>query len=440
MSEHLRAAARRIFADAMQQVDVAAAVRSRILLDATTLRLADAALARSAVDSVLLIAMGKAAVPMYAAAAEALDSINIGGIVVAPADTLPAFLPGARLMPGTHPMPTALSLQAADTLLEALATVTSRTAVLFLVSGGASAMVEKPLCPAMSLEDVQGFSRALVGSGLGITAMNTLRKHLSAVKGGRLAVVAAAAAVQCTLLVSDVPAASPDAIGSGPSLPDSTTVANCRALLQPVNAPVLPASVVRWFRSPLLPETPKPDHPAFSRAHWEVVLSSEHLVKAAKHAAEVHGYYTVVDNSCDDWEYRSAARHLLDHASRLARQEQRPVCLISVGEVGVSLDGTPGEGGRNQQFALWCAQVLNDTGRSITVLSAGTDGVDGGSTAAGGVCDETTVTRATTLGYSARESLLHFNASPLLHAVGDAVRTGPTGNNLRDVRLLLIEP
>lgn len=439
MSEHLRVIARNIFAEAMQQVDVAAAVRSRILLDATTLRLADVTLARHALDNVVLIAMGKAAVPMYAAAAEALHGLDIHGIVVAPVNTLPVALAGAQLMTGDHPTPTALSLQAADAILQTLTTVTSRTAVLFLVSGGASAMVEKPMTSAMSLDDLQGFSRALVGSGLGITAMNTLRKHLSAVKGGRLAQAAAAAAVQCTLLVSDVPAASPDAIGSGPSLPDSTTVANCRALLQPVNAPVLPATVARWFQSPLLPETPKPDHPAFSRAHWKVVLSGESLVRAAEDVARTKGYHTVVDNSCDDWEYRATARHLLEHASRVAHQ-QRPVCLISVGEIGVSLDGTLGEGGRNQQFALWCAQTLHDTSHSMTVLSVGTDGVDGSSSAAGAACDETSVRRAAELGYSAREALLHFNAAPLLAATGDAIHTGPTGNNLRDLRLLLIEP
>ena len=440
MSERLQQAARRIFADALQQVDVVAAVRRRILLDETHLRLADATIGRHELDRVVLIAMGKAAVPMYRAAAEALYGLELTGVVVAPAETLPTTLPGTQPLRGDHPMPTQSSLQAADVILQALAIVTPRTAVLFLVSGGASAMVEQPLAPAVSLDELREFSQALVGSGLGITAMNTLRKHLSAVKGGRLAVAAGAAALQCTLLISDVPLASPDAIGSGPSLPDTTTVAECRALLQPVNAPALPANVLRWFQSPLLPETPKLGHPAFSRAHWEVVLSGEHLVQAAEHAAQAHGFYPATDNSCDDWEYRAAARHLLDQAHAIARRERRPTCLVSVGELSVSLNGTPGEGGRNQQFALWCAQALTTTGRSATVLSAGTDGVDGNSTAAGAVCDETTVARATAVGYTSAESLLHFNTSPLLHAVGDTVWTGPTGNNLRDVRLILVEP
>lgn len=440
MSEALRATARQILAETLRQVDVAAAVRKCILLDMTHLRLADAVLARQEIDRVVLIALGKAAVPMYQAAAEALHGLAVSGIVIAPAETLPTALPGANLLRGDHPLPTRLSMHAADEILRALAGVTPRTVVLFLVSGGASAMVEQALAPSVSLDDLRNFSQALIGSGLGITAMNALRKHLSAVKGGRLAVAAAAAALQCTLLISDVPLASPDAIGSGPSLPDSTTVADCRALLKPVNAPILPKSVLRWFQSPLLPETPKPNHPAFSRAHWHVVLSSEHLMEAARQAAQAQGFHTEVDNSCDDWEYRTAARYLLDQAHRIARREQRPICLISVGEVGVSLDRTSGEGGRNQQFALWCGQALASSGRSATVLSAGTDGVDGNSTAAGAVCDETTPARAIVEGHNTPEALQHFNASPLLLVVGDALSTGPTGNNLRDLRLLLVEP
>ncbi len=440
MSEPLRRAAQRIFLKTLQQVDVAQAVRSRILLDATQMRLGDVAIARHAVDRIVLIAMGKAAVPMYQAAAEALQGLHLSGVVVAPAETLPATVPGALLLRGDHPMPTASSLEAAKVILGMLCDVTPRTAVLFLVSGGASAMVEQPLSHTVSLGNLRDFSQALVGSGLGITAMNTLRKHLSAVKGGRLAVASAAAALQFTLLLSDVPLASPDAIGSGPSLPDSTTVADCRALLRPVNAPSLPAPILTWFQSPLLPETPKPNHPAFSRAHWEVVLSSEHLVSAAREAAQAEGFYAAVDLSCDEWDYRAAARHLLSQAHELARRERRPICLISAGEVSVNLDETPGTGGRNQHFALWCAQSLAATKRAMTVLSAGTDGVDGNSTAAGAVCDETTTERASAACHSVPEALLRFNTSPLLQAVGDVLYTGPTGNNLRDLRLVLVEP
>ena len=446
MSEPLGATARRIFAHTIAAVDVQSAVRARISLNLTDLVLAGVPISLQALEGVLVIAMGKAAVSMYAAVEAALAGLPIKAVVVAPPETLPLMATGDAgtdvvYLPGDHPTPTEASLDAADRILQALSMVTPRTVVLFLISGGASAMVERPLAPDISLDDLRVFTRAIVGSGLSITAMNALRKHMSAVKGGRLAQAAAAAAMQCTLLVSDVPHASPDAVASGPSLPDSTTVADCRALFNSLQQTTqLPASVLRWFRSPGLAETPKPEDSAFARAHREVVLSSDSLAYAAVRAAEVEGLFAVVDNTCDEWEYREAALYLLHRAESLAREARRPVCLISVGEVGVTLNAQPGEGGRNQQFALWCARKAADLGIRATVLSAGSDGVDGHSTAAGAVCDESTVIRAAALGWSAEEALTAFNAAPLLQAVGDALHTGPTGNNLRDLRLILIEP
>lgn len=447
MSEALRDAARRIFASAMAAVDVQAAVRKSITRHGEQLVLADVEVPLNAVDSTLVIAIGKAAVPMYASAAAILSGLPLRGIVVAPPETLPATKPhtdpgdNAAYLRGDHPTPTAASLYAADRILQALSLVTGKTVVLFLISGGASAMVEHPLAPDITLHDLQAFTRALVGSGLSITAMNAMRKHMSAVKGGRLAHAAAAALLQCTLLVSDVPHASPDAVASGPSLPDSTTVADCRSLIRKLQQnSSLPDSVTRWFHSPELPETPKPDDAAFDRAHSQVVLSSESLGESALFAAEAEGFFAVVDNTCDDWDYRDAAAYLLDRAYDIARQAERPVCLISVGEVSVTLNGPSGEGGRNQQFALWCAKIAHEKGRAVTVLSAGSDGVDGHSTAAGAVCDESTVARATCAAWSADKALETFHTAPLLQAIGDAVHTGPTGNNLRDLRVILIGP
>lgn len=208
MSDALRSVARRIFLNALRAVDVRNAVRQQVNVDAETLRLGAHTLSRAAVESVILIAVGKAAVPMFEAASEKLQGVRVQAVVVAPRETFP---PGhhERFLVGEHPTPGEHSRRAADTILSLLATATPRDAVLFLVSGGASAMVEKPLDDAISLADVAAFHRALVGSGMTITQINALRKHMSAVKGGRLAAAAAAAAWQCTLLVSDVPATEP---------------------------------------------------------------------------------------------------------------------------------------------------------------------------------------------------------------------------------------
>jgi len=423
----------------MRAVDVRAAVQQNIHIDSDQVTLGPIAVQRSAVNHILIVAVGKASLSMFKAAAECLhdvDGLTIEAVVIAPGltaskDDTTTFLPGA------HPIPDHRSFAAAAAVLAALKEVTPRTAVLFLLSGGASAMMEQPLDPRTTLDDLAAYHRALVGSGLPITAMNAMRKHLSAVKGGRLAVAAAAAHAQVTLLLSDVPNAAPDAIGSGPSLPDTSTLSECRTLLNQLNAGgSLPSAIVDFFSSPLCTETPGPDDPAFARSWWRVILSGEHLAAAASNAAQAAGYHVVIDNTCDEWEYREAARYLLDRSSQIARQHQR-TCLISVGELGVALPPNPGEGGRNQQFALWSAAELARRGQAAVVLSAGSDGIDGNSAAAGAVCDQQTVQRAAQLGLSVEDALAAFDTAPLLHALDSQIVAGPTGNNLRDLRLIL---
>jgi glycerate 2-kinase len=440
VSEALREAARQIFAEALRAVDVRQAVKAQVATKGDVLKLAGRPVPLDELDRVLLVAIGKAAVPMYQAAAEQMHGVPYRAVVVAPESTLPAAEEhgnSTTFLPGAHPTPTMASIRAADAILDLLADTTDRTVVLFLISGGASAMVERPLSAAISLDDLAAFSRALVGSGMAITEMNTLRKHLSAVKGGRLAVAAGAARMQCTLLVSDVPSASPDAVASGPSLPDSTTVADTQRLFRKLQQRRrVPDTVAAWFQDAALPETPKPGNAAFAMAHWRVILSSDHLAEAAARAAEAAGFRAVIDNTPDDWEYREAAKYLLDRSDGLAEQEER-TCLISVGELNVTIPEHHGEGGRNQQFALWCAAELTRRAARGVVLSGGSDGVDGHSSAAGGVCDETTVTRAESKALSVTSALEVFNAAPLLRSVGDAIQIGPTGQNLRDLRLLL---
>lgn len=447
MSQALRDAARAIFARALDAVDVRSAVQSRIARGNGMLMLAGKQVPLTEVDRVLIVAMGKAAVPMHRAAAEALAGINQQAIVVGPSETLPSHEEmytkpwnGAVYLPGAHPIPNAASLHAARLILDALTAATPKTVVLFLISGGASAMVEQPLDPAVTLDDLAQFSYVLVGSGLKITAMNDLRKHLSAVKGGRLAAAAAVAGMQCTLLISDVPAASPDAIASGPSLPGKASAAEARALFHLLQrTSTLPQSIIRWFAGNRLPETPKAGDAAFLRSHWEVILSSDHLAQAAVDAAEAKGFHAVVDNACDDWEYRDAARYLLNRSRALAAETRSKTCLVSVGEVSVTISAHHGEGGRNQQFALLLAELLAGQHEVAAVLSAGSDGIDGHSSAAGAVCDETTIARADAAEFSVKAALANFDSAPLLHTVGDAITTGPTGNNLRDLRVILMD-
>jgi hydroxypyruvate reductase len=231
-------------------------------------------------------------------------------------------------------------------------------------------------------------------------------------------------------------------------MPDSTTVEDCHAiaakhnLLPPFenregwgthDVGGLPPSVRELFDRHALEETPRSDDPAFIRARWWTILSNAALLQAAKTEAERQGFAVEIDNSCDDWDYSRAADYLLTRLRELCQKNER-VCLLSGGEVTVHVENG-GIGGRNQQFALHCAERI--AGQNICVLSAGSDGIDGNSSAAGAIVDGTTLENAKARGLDLKAHLRAFNAFPLFEAFGDAITTGPTGNNLRDLRILL---
>jgi len=273
----------------------------------------------------------------------------------------------------------------------------------------------------------------LVHSGASIGEINTIRKHLSAIKGGRLA-QAAYPAQQVSILVSDVPDNMPDALASGPTMPDSTTVSDCHALAAKYNlVPHFPASAAELFVHHALRETPKSDDPAFIRARWWTILSNAALLEAAKEEAARQGFSVHIDNSCDDWNYAEAADYLLEKLRHLQQKHER-VCLLSGGEVTVHVE-PGGRGGRNQHFALYCAEKI--VGENVCALSAGSDGIDGNSVAAGAVADGTTLERGKARGLDIQAHLSSFNAYPFFEALGDAIVIGPTGNNLRDLRIFL---
>jgi hydroxypyruvate reductase len=340
---------------------------------------------------------------------------------------------GFRYFHGGHPTPNAESIHAAKAILKLLDAQSAASLVIFLMSGGGSSIVEKPIDDEISLDDLIATYRALVYSGAPIAEINAIRKHLSAVKGGRLA-RAGFPAQQVSLLVSDVPDDTPDALASGPTMPDSTSVEDCYRIAEKHGLMAqLPHSTRELFERRALEETPKSDDQAFYRSRWWTMLSNQTAVEQASAAAERAGFAVHVDNSCDDWDYERAAEYLLKRLRELRKESPR-VCLISGGEVTVKVTNG-GVGGRNQQFALACAARI--AGENTTVLSAGTDGVDGNSPAAGAVADGSTVERSRARGLDVRTSLEKFDAYPFFSALGDAIETGPTGNNLRDLRILL---
>ncbi|MGA2990790.1 MAG: DUF4147 domain-containing protein [Candidatus Korobacteraceae bacterium] len=383
---------------------------------------------------IFVVAIGKAAHTMVRALSERLGpGSGISGMVCGP--VLPeAQIFGFRYYKGGHPMPNQDSVKAAEGILRALEALSGRDLVIFMMSGGGSALVEKPIADSISLTDLVATYRALVHSGAPIAEINTIRKHLSATKGGRLA-LAAAPAHQLSIMVSDVPENALDSLASGPTMPDTSTVEQCYALVEKYRLlPQFPASVRELFERRAIVETPKPHDAVFSRSRWCTIASNAVAQKSAVEQAVVSGFAIEVDNSVDDWDYVPAADHLLRRVRELRKGVSR-VCLISGGEVTVKVEGKSGAGGRNQQFALYCAQKI--AGENITVLSAGTDGIDGNSDAAGAIVDGSSMERIEQRGLSAENALKTFDAFPLFQSLGDLIMTGPTGNNLRDLRILL---
>ncbi len=430
--QKMRDLAREIFRHALAEASIAKSFSRHVHCERGVLRVCEDLYHLDSYSRVVVVSIGKAGRAMVEALAQQVGESALEGIVACPVEPL-AQVRGFRYFRGGHPTPNAESIRAASAIRTALEAQTAASLVIFMLSGGGSSIVEKPIDDEISLDDLIATYRALVHSGAPIAEINAIRKHLSAVKGGRLA-QAAFPAQQVSLLFSDVPDNMPDALASGPTMADSTSVEDCYRIAEKHDLlSQLPHSTRELFERHALEETPKSDDQAFYRSRWWTILSNQTAVEQAKVAAERAGFAVHVDNSCDDWDYERAAKYLLKRVRELKTKSER-LCLISGGEVTVKVTNG-GIGGRNQQFALACAEKI--AGENITVLSAGTDGVDGNSPAAGAIADGSTVARAQMKGLDAPAALEKFDAYPFFSALGDAIETGPTGNNLRDLRILL---
>jgi hydroxypyruvate reductase len=429
--QQMRTAAREIFKQSLAQSTIEQAFARNLEYSGGALRICEDLYPLETYDSISVVSIGKGAHAMVDALAEHVTE-NMGGIVAGTTEP-ESQVRGFRYFKGGHPLPNAESLVAGRAILRYLRNQPDSGLVLFLISGGGSAAVEYPI-EGVDLADIAETYRVLVHSGAPITEMNAIRKHLSALKGGRLA-QAAVPAQQVSIMISDVPDNALDSLSSGPTIADPSTVDDCYRIAEEHGMVAkFPQSVRELFEKKLLDETAKPGDRAFVRSRWWPVLSNTSVLQAAAGEAAVHGLAVEVDNACDDWDYARAADYLLERLRQLRRGVSR-ACVISGGEVTVKVTGDAGAGGRNQQFALYCAQKI--AGENIAVLSAGTDGIDGNSKAAGAVVDGSTMERARNAGIDAEDALRRFDADPFFKKLDDAIVTGPTGNNLRDLRVLI---
>lgn len=341
-----------------------------------------------------------------------------------------------EIMEGGHPVPDEDSVEAARRALELAHAATEKDLVLVLLSGGASALWSAPVA-GVTLAEKQQVTRGLLASGARISEINCVRKHLSSIKGGRLA-LAAAPAKLITLSISDVPGDDPSAIGSGPTVGDPTTLADARRILDDRGIE-LPPSVTAALGD-ARNETPQPDDASFAHAEYLLVSRPADALNAAAEVAEKLGYEVRVLGDSIEGEARDLA---IEHA-RLAREcldAGKRTALLSGGEVTVTVTGS-GKGGPNQEYALSLANALSGA-PGISALAADTDGTDGGEGAAddpaGAVVDPTTGARASSLGLNPAKFLINNDSTGFFRALDDLLLTGPTRTNVNDFRVILID-
>lgn len=410
----------------------------------------------------VVVGAGKASAAM-AAALEGLwpAQAPLSGVVVTRYGHVPS---GARsstrriaILEAAHPVPDAASLHAGERIAEQLQGLGSGDLVIALVSGGGSALLVQP-APGLTLADKQAIHSALLRSGATIAEMNCVRKHLSALKGGRLAALAAPARV-VTLLISDVPGDDPGTIASGPTVPDASTCAQALAICQR-HGVALPAAAEAGLRSGAW-ETPKPGDHRFAGHSVHLIATPQHSLQAAAALAQSHGVAAYILSDALEGESRGVgqvhaaiARQVVQHGQPFAR----PCAILSGGETTVTLErirpgavgtdtpacdsrvsdaATPGRGGRAGEFLLSCAIALQGV-QGVYALAADTDGIDGSEDNAGAIATPSTLARAAALGLSPEQYLERHDSYGFFAALNDLVLTGPTFTNVNDFRALYL--
>lgn len=377
-------------------------------------------------DRIFVIGAGKASAAIASAVERLLGRRITGGVVNVP-DGVSARLHRVQLHPARHPLPDERGVEGAQRIAEIARSAGTRDLLICVISGGASALLPAPR-PPLTLEQKQKLTRTLMNAGANIHELNAVRKHISVLKGGQLAALAHPATI-IALILSDVIGDDLDVIGSGPTVADSASVSDARAVLAKYNVAM-----------PALLETPKPGDPRLALVQNLIVGSNRLAIDAAAKKAGDLGYRTLVLSTFIDGESRDiAAMHAAIAKEILSanRPVRRPACILSGGETTVTVRG-PGTGGRSQEFVLAAAIALAGC-ESVTILSAGTDGADGPCDAAGAIANGQTMARGAALKLDARAFLANNDSYHFFEPLNGLIKTGPTGTNVMDVRILLVE-
>lgn len=393
-------------------------------------------------EGVYLIGFGKAGASMARAVEEVLGDALKQGMVTVKYGHLDRVSPKIKISEAGHPVPDEAGLEAARDMVEFLRQRSAKDLVIAVISGGGSALLPLP-AEGISLSEKQEMTRLLLACGADIKEINAIRKHISQVKGGQLARLAQPATL-VTLILSDVIGDPLDSIASGPTAPDQSTFSDCWAILQKYNLlGKVPATVERHLRhglEGLLPDTPKSGDPIFSRTQNVIVASNWEAVAAARDRAQQLGYHPLILSTFVEGETKDVARvhaAIAKEVHKTGNPIKKPCCIISGGETTVTIKGN-GLGGRNQEFVLAAAMDLAGMENTV-VLSAGTDGSDGPTDAAGAIADGETIARANQLQLKALQFLQNNDSYHFFEPLGDLIKTGPTNTNVMDIRIILIK-
>ena len=441
MERDLKAEARQIFEAGLRAVDAKEAVKRSMVLEGNILYIGEKELDLSEFNHVWALGVGKGSAAMAQAVEEILGNRLKGGLVIVKYGYL-AALKKIRLEEAGHPTPDENGRRTTRELADLVTKMGRKDLVLFLLSGGGSSLLPMPV-DGVSLEEKMATTNLLLKSGASIEEMNTIRKHLSQIKGGQLARLANPATLVC-LVLSDVVGDPLDVIASGPTVGDSSTFQDCREVLDRYSLrEKLPASVRSHLEAGIegkVPETPKPNDYTISNSYTTLVGNNLQALEAAADKAQMLGYHTLILSSMIEGDTTEAAGFhsaLLKEIVRSGHPVGPPACLISGGETTVVVRGK-GKGGRNLEFSLAAALRLEGLA-GVCLLSAGTDGTDGPTDAAGAVVDGNTVARALTKGLNPTEFLAENDSYHFFQHLDDLLITGPTNTNVMDLRVMLVD-
>ncbi len=427
---------------ALDAVEPARAVQQALHRDGTTLTIQGHSYTITPPARLFVVGMGKAAARMAAAVHAIAGDLITDGCVITKYGHTKGETGRIRVYEAAHPVPDDTGVAATHAMLALLGDTRPDDLVLVLVSGGGSALLVAP-APGLTLADLQQITNLLLASGATIHELNTVRKHLSAVKGGQLARHAAPAWVE-TLLISDVVGDDVDVIASGPTIPDPTTFADAKAVLERYGVWAhVPPAVRRHLHDGIagkVPETPKPGDPIFDRVRNHIIARNADAAFAAATEAQRHGWHAHVLTTFLQGEAREVGRVVAALGQQITRYDTpvaAPACLILGGETTVTLRGN-GTGGRNQELALSAALAIEGWPR-LRIASFATDGGDGPTDAAGGLVDGNTATRIRAAGIDPRQALDDNDSYHALRAANALITTGPTGTNVCDLVFVLVD-